>query len=746
MAGTGKSPVRPQVVLGIAIPTLVALLGYIWYITQDDNKKRKAKQSKSVETQDSEASQMSYSQQQGHDDGLTNSSEKCLKAPSMSVNSEMYLANEGSLHVKFSDSLTIKDDLSNSSLQCEGALEHSDGSHSEKLIQDWNRHVGRSEVLPQLADNNLIPPPSTAAVVCSAEAVSTSSDIVTDKEPFTSQHEDACSSSVNTSSTEASLSVSSNVISSQSQDIDNSSSSKDEDVTDSSLAAEPQTTVSHTFLNRNNSHSILTDDATVLTKDDDTERYTDSPNGDDGDVVEWGSDEVENNNEAVDIKALAQDLINNGKSTNDVEVKYRRARVTDEKKRKNKKGHKRDARRPSPKKGTTKNKKDETSPASTPTKSYARPLSYAAAAKVNLNEEETGNVIVLQDGDGAQTASSVSPGENGSVNSDVHSVDSNDSGKGNSDIMQPQGETYQQQLLEYSVYELELPRDLVGRLIGRQGRTVKQIGDRTGARLTIKNHPFMDKYQICAIEGNSEEIKLALEKIRRIFPINRYPEMTLKQVNSPLEQAVLLPDNLQLTLPEEIAVDSILSSLVSACHVFLQQPCHPTYPALHGLSESMFLCYSEGESVIPQLPRPIEVGVICAAPVMDGWFRAQVVQYYPDSDEVDVKFCDYGGYTRMQAHFLRQIRCDFMTIPFQASECYLANVTPIDETEGFTVEAAAVLEELTQGRVIQVQIVGHAEDGVPYVHIYAPVDRQTVFINREMVNRGVVKWTENFEW
>ena len=36
----------------------------------------------------------------------------------------------------------------------------------------------------------------------------------------------------------------------------------------------------------------------------------------------------------------------------------------------------------------------------------------------------------------------------------------------------------------------------------------------------------------------------------------------------------------------------------------------------------------------------------------------------------------------------------------------------------FSTEAAAVLEELTQGKLLQAQVVGKAEDGIPYVHIY----------------------------
>ena len=70
------------------------------------------------------------------------------------------------------------------------------------------------------------------------------------------------------------------------------------------------------------------------------------------------------------------------------------------------------------------------------------------------------------------------------------------------------------------------------------------------------------------------------------------------------------------------------------------------------------------------------VGVICCAPVYEDWYRAQVVNTIPETNEVDVKFLDHGGYSRLLASTVRQIRSDFMALPFQASECYLANVLP----------------------------------------------------------------------
>lgn len=120
-------------------------------------------------------------------------------------------------------------------------------------------------------------------------------------------------------------------------------------------------------------------------------------------------------------------------------------------------------------------------------------------------------------------------------------------------------------------------------------------------------------------------------------------------------------------------------NIVSAGHVFVQQHTHPTYHALRSLDQQMFLCYSQPST--PALPSPAEgtharthatrgrcsppvltpsctpVGVICAAPAGEGaWWRAQVITFYKDSGEVEIRYVDYGGYDRVKIDSLRQIR------------------------------------------------------------------------------------------
>ena len=75
----------------------------------------------------------------------------------------------------------------------------------------------------------------------------------------------------------------------------------------------------------------------------------------------------------------------------------------------------------------------------------------------------------------------------------------------------------------------------------------------------------------------------------------------------------------------------------------------------------------------------LSAGVICAAPMYDtgcNWIRSQIVQSYPETDEIELKSVDFGGYMTSQGCLMRQIRSDFSQLPFQAVECYLTNVMP----------------------------------------------------------------------
>lgn len=309
----------------------------------------------------------------------------------------------------------------------------------------------------------------------------------------------------------------------------------------------------------------------------------------------------------------------------------------------------------------------------------------------------------------------------------------------------PQCEDSLQNPSSNKLYEFYFPLDLCGLLIGRQGKTISQIKERSGACITLQPSPYTPNHKICSIGGSEEQIQDALKRITEKIPPSVYGNIDLTPIQDTSQLAsnpVVMPDLIQLNLPQEgVSVNILVASIIDAGHLFLQLPTHPTYVALNRLNKFMNRCYSQ-PGMVPHLPRPLAVGVICAAPMMDSWYRAVIVAVSEESDECEIKFVDYGGYSQVSWNDLRQIRSDFMTLPFQAVEVYLANITPLPDEPYFSDAAVETLQQLTESGILQAQVVSRAEDGTAYVHIYQINGNKVTFINRELVNRNVVQWIE----
>ncbi|CAG9537506.1 unnamed protein product [Cercopithifilaria johnstoni] len=284
-----------------------------------------------------------------------------------------------------------------------------------------------------------------------------------------------------------------------------------------------------------------------------------------------------------------------------------------------------------------------------------------------------------------------------------------------------------------SIYEFEIPNTLVGLIIGIKGKTIKELCLRTEVKMIIRPHHTpvkLETHQICAVEGSRENINRCLRMMRRRFPAARFPELNLRPVLPPPfpdpPAALYGTRPVQLTLPEDERCQVICSATIDVGHFFLQQPQHPTFNALQRLDYYMLGVYMQPAGV-PDLPRPVDVDKLCVAPAFDGWYRAVTLDYYQEEDEVMVRYVDYGGYGRLPRSDLRQIRTDFMTLPFQAIECYLAHVMPADGTTKWSDEARELFQMLTQGRTLECYVVGyHIEDSRPFVELFTSDENNRV--------------------
>lgn len=226
---------------------------------------------------------------------------------------------------------------------------------------------------------------------------------------------------------------------------------------------------------------------------------------------------------------------------------------------------------------------------------------------------------------------------------------------------------------EKLVWEVEFPQILCGRLIGRKGKNVKVISDNSGAKIRLipQSPGEVSTHRIISISGDCSQIKTALDAIHEKFPavpLNRINAATVSSaqaatmvtpVVTPMAIATPVP-YVQTVLPNMANFNVVVTSVVDANHFFIQLHNDTVQAQLQQLHQTMLECYGQGAAMpltLP-LPQPILVGSYCAAPAFtyDGWYRAQVLGPTGNGDEVQVKYLDYGGYGRISASSLRQLR------------------------------------------------------------------------------------------
>ncbi|XP_003740132.1 KH domain-containing protein akap-1 [Galendromus occidentalis] len=224
-------------------------------------------------------------------------------------------------------------------------------------------------------------------------------------------------------------------------------------------------------------------------------------------------------------------------------------------------------------------------------------------------------------------------------------------------------------------HEFELPADLCGRLIGRHGANVKDIRDRTGAIVTVRPHPIdISLKQVYVVGKLEESVKLAMAEIRKKFPLKLYPHLTLSPMDrqSLVGLSGLTPS--YLSLPEDQDTMVIVTAMEGCNRLFLQSPQNTTYDLFMQLELKMAAVHGAPGAEPPALPEnSLRPNAICVVQDSFSWYRVAIDRVI-SREEVRVKFVDYGGFDVLHPSRLKQIRSDFIYIPFQAIEVILADM------------------------------------------------------------------------
>ncbi|XP_010171801.1 A-kinase anchor protein 1, mitochondrial [Antrostomus carolinensis] len=352
------------------------------------------------------------------------------------------------------------------------------------------------------------------------------------------------------------------------------------------------------------------------------------------------------------------------------------------------------------------------------------------------------NGILQEDGPDLHHECSRAVGDH-SGGSDVNSVDFVDSGCAMRKTVTRQNSKLggESSKSDFVIWEIEVPKELVGRLIGKQGRFMSFLRQSSGAKIYVATLPYFRDSQVCHIEGSTHQVEKALSLIGK-----KFKELCLTNIYALPPPTPLTLHSLLMTawlfLPDGVTVEVVVANQVDAGHMFLQQHTHPTFHVLRSLDQQMYACYSQPE--IPTLPTPVEVGIICAAPGLDGaWLRAQVISYFEETGEVELRYVDYGGYDKVKVDTLRQIRSDFLSLPFQGAEVLLDNVVPLPDEDHFSSEANAAVSEMTRGAVLVAQVTNYdSATGLPLIQLWNLMGDEVVSVNRTLVERGFAQWLD----
>ncbi|XP_072828027.1 tudor domain-containing protein 1 isoform X2 [Vicugna pacos] len=104
----------------------------------------------------------------------------------------------------------------------------------------------------------------------------------------------------------------------------------------------------------------------------------------------------------------------------------------------------------------------------------------------------------------------------------------------------------------------------------------------------------------------------------------------------------------------------------------------------------------------------------CAFFVGDGnWYRALVKEILPTGN-IKVRFVDYGNTEEVAADELQMIPSEFLELPFQGVQCWLAGTVQITQPRNrhWTKEAIARFQACVAGKKLQARVVEISENGV----------------------------------
>ena len=227
---------------------------------------------------------------------------------------------------------------------------------------------------------------------------------------------------------------------------------------------------------------------------------------------------------------------------------------------------------------------------------------------------------------------------------------------------------------------LQLPKDLVGRFIGKQGRNIKALmADSNGAHVYVNQKNLSKDALIvpCTVQGTAEQVEQALQIIDSKYPEVEVPLRATARTEVPCPVSKQSPSPLFTSLQlekeswdTELLPAVIPSSPFKAMVSYIESLDRVWLVDYHSSSKldeqhqsmSYSYCYAvvmTKESLPTGEPDKSIIGKFCAVRVSDiHWLRGKVTRFSDDGVNFEVQLMDYGSTVIVPSSAIRPLRYD----------------------------------------------------------------------------------------
>ncbi|XP_064632258.1 uncharacterized protein LOC135490748 [Lineus longissimus] len=120
------------------------------------------------------------------------------------------------------------------------------------------------------------------------------------------------------------------------------------------------------------------------------------------------------------------------------------------------------------------------------------------------------------------------------------------------------------------------------------------------------------------------------------------------------------------------------------------------------------------------------------------WYRAKVLDADTDSRTVEVFYVDFGNSEWISEDRVRLMEPQFLHMPFQAIECFLSNVEPIDGL-AWSKESRDYFQKLVDGKRLFAHVISKNLNGVLRLDLYDTENEEDIYINKHLVQSGYAR-------